>query len=238
MDGNGRWARNRGLARIEGHRRGIETARAVVRAAEETSLRYLTLFAFSVENWQRPEGEVNALMDMLHHFLNEERHYLIEKQIRLRCIGRIDDLPERVSRRVREIVEETAGFEARTLVIALNYGARTEVLDAVRSYCRAVAEGREDLEHCDWDRFSGHLYTGNDIPDPDLIIRTSGESRLSNFLLLQSAYSEIYFSPVLWPDFNREEFLKAIESYKGRERRFGKTGEQLHPVVPETAHPL
>ncbi len=238
MDGNGRWARRRGLPRIEGHRRGIEAARQVVRAAGDTELRYLTLFAFSVENWQRPRDEVNALMDLLHHFLREERRYLLENRIRLRCIGRIEDLPERVNTQIRDIIEETSTFEGRTLVIALNYGARTEVLDAVRSYCRAVTEGEEDLDQCGWEQFSRHLYTGADIPDPDLILRTSGESRLSNFLLLQSAYSEIYFSPVLWPDFNREEFMQAIQYYKQRERRFGKTGDQVCPAVPETAQSL
>ncbi len=238
MDGNGRWARQRGLPRIEGHRRGIEAAKAVVRAAGETELRYLTLFAFSVENWQRPADEVNALMDMLYHFLQEERRYLMENRIRLRCIGRINDLPDRVSSKINEIVEATAGFTERTLVIALNYGARTEVIDAVRSYCKAVVAGSENPETCTWEKFARHLYTGADIPDPDLIIRTSGESRLSNFLLLQSAYSEIYFSPVLWPEFSREEFLKAFETYRKRERRFGKTGDQVNATVPETANHL
>ncbi len=237
MDGNGRWARQQGLARIEGHRRGIEAVREVVRAAGETDLRYLTLFAFSVENWQRPEEEVNALMDLLYHFLREERTYLLEQRIRLQCIGRVDDLPKRVTDEVREIIEATSSFTDRTLVIALNYGARTEVVDAVRSYCRAAAEGTENPESCTWERFSRHLYTG-DIPDPDLIIRTSGESRLSNFLLLQSAYSEIYFSPVLWPEFNRREFFTAIECYKARERRFGKTSDQLQEPIPATAHHL
>ncbi len=238
MDGNGRWARRKGLPRIEGHRQGIESARAVVRAAGETELRYLTLFAFSVENWQRPKDEVDALMEMLYHFLQEERHYLIEKKLRLRCIGRIDELPKRVSDQVKGIMEETASFTDRTLVIALNYGSRTEVLDAVRSYCRAVADGKENPESCTWESFARHLYTGDGIPDPDLIIRTSGESRLSNFLLLQSAYSEIYFSSVLWPEFSREEFLRAIDTFKKRERRFGRTGEQVHTKVPETANQL
>ncbi len=238
MDGNGRWARRRGLPRIEGHRRGINAAREIVRAAGDTDLRFLTLFAFSVENWQRPESEVNALMELLYHFLEEERHYLLENRVRLRCIGRIDELPNPVAERTRNLIEETAEFTERTLVIALNYGSRTEVLDAVRSYCSAVIEGVEDPDQCDWERFSSHLYTSHDIPDPDLIIRTSGECRLSNFLLLQSAYSEIYLSPVLWPDFDREEFQKAIECYKSRERRFGKTGEQVSAPLPATAQTL
>ena len=238
MDGNGRWARRQGLPRIEGHRRGINAAREIVRAAGESNLRYLTLFAFSVENWQRPESEVNALMDLLYHFLEEERHYLLENRVRLRCIGRIDELPGKVAERIHDLVEETAPFMERSLVIALNYGSRTEVVDAVRSYCTAVLDGGEDPEQCDWGRFSRHLYTGHDIPDPDLIIRTSGECRLSNFLLLQSAYSEIYLSPVLWPEFDRKEFHKAIECYRSRERRFGKTGEQVSPAVPATAQTL
>jgi len=226
MDGNGRWARQRGLPRIEGHRRGVDNVREIMKAARDANLEHLTLFAFSVENWQRPADEIESLMDLLEMFLKRNLKDLLKHEIRLNVIGRPEELPERVQAPLREALEKTRQFNDRQLNVALNYGSRTEVLDAVRAYAEAVAEGREDPRRLDWPHFERYLYT-HGIPDPDLLIRTSGESRVSNFLLMQCAYSELYFSPVFWPEFGREHFLQAIDSYRQRERRFGKTGEQL-----------
>ncbi len=231
MDGNGRWAKNRGLPRIEGHRRGVENVREILKAARDRDVKYLTLFAFSVENWQRPAEEISALMGLLELFLSRNLKDLVENEVRLRVIGRPEELPERVQSPLRKALEATKNFTARQLNVALNYGSRTEVLDAVRAYAEAVSEGREDPKRLDWPGFTKFLYTDG-IPDPDLLIRTSGETRLSNFLLLQCAYSEMYFSPVNWPDFGRAEFEAALESYKSRERRYGRTGEQVQAHAP------
>ncbi len=226
MDGNGRWACERGLPRIEGHRVGAESVKEVVRQAAELKIRHLTLYAFSVENWQRPPDEVSGLMQMLERFLKDHSKELIKRSIRFRAIGRVDELPPTVRKEVIRVETATAGFRDWHLNLALNYGSRTEVADAVKAYALAVRAGLEDPAECDWDKFSRYLYTF-DLPDPDLIIRTSGETRLSNFLLLQSAYAEIFFSPVLWPDFRGPQLLEAVEFYAKRERRFGKTGEQV-----------
>ncbi|GHC10661.1 isoprenyl transferase [Cerasicoccus arenae] len=230
MDGNGRWARQRGLPRIEGHRRGVENVRQIIQVAREIELEHLTLFAFSVENWQRPPDEIASLMDLLELFLKRNIKDLIKNEVRLNVIGRPEELPDRVQKPLHKALEQTAHFTERQLNVALNYGSRTEVLDAVRAYAEAVREGKEDPRNLDWPHFENYLYTRG-VPDPDLLIRTSGESRISNFLLMQCAYSELFFSPVFWPEFGREHFLKAIESYQQRERRFGKTGEQVqHPT--------
>ncbi|MGE9296576.1 MAG: isoprenyl transferase [Puniceicoccales bacterium] len=226
MDGNGRWARQRGFPRIEGHRRGVDNVREIIKVAREVELEHLTLFAFSVENWQRPSDEIASLMDLLELFLKRNLKDLLRNEVRLNVIGRPEELPERVQKPLQKALDETAHFEGRQLNVALNYGSRTEVLDAVRAYAEAVAEGREDPRRLDWPHFERYLYT-HGIPDPDLLIRTSGESRISNFLLMQCAYSELYFSPVFWPEFGREHFLEAVECYRQRERRFGKTGEQV-----------
>lgn len=226
MDGNGRWAKARGLPREEGHRQGVENVKRIVQCAREVDLRYLTLYAFSVENWKRPKSEVNALMRLLDSFLKSQMKDLIEKQIRLRIVGRLDDMPKRVARRLRETIERTREFENWTLCLALNYGSRTEILDAIQSYAKAVQDGREDPDALDWSILQNYLYTGS-MPDPDLVIRTSGEQRISNFLLLQSAYAEYYFSDAYWPDFGPDAFREAIDAYRRRERRFGLTGEQL-----------
>lgn len=230
MDGNGRWAKRRGLPRLEGHRRGVESVRNVVDAARALGVKVLTLYAFSVENWRRPEDEVGGLMGLLETFLRQERANLLKNRVRLRAIGRIDALPARARAALEETMAATAHFDAHTLVLALNYGARTEVLDAARAFAAAVASGAAKLEDADtWEGFSRHLYT-RDLPDPDLVIRTSGESRLSNFLLVQAAYAEFVFTPVLWPDFGRAEFEAAIHDYRRRERRYGLTGDQVsHP---------
>jgi undecaprenyl diphosphate synthase len=226
MDGNGRWARAHGLPREEGHRQGVENVKRIVRCARDMDLRYLTLYAFSVENWNRPRREVQALMRLLESFLKAQARELIEKRIRLKVLGRIDDLPDRVARMVRRTVDDTRHFSNWTLALALNYGSRTEIVDAVKAYAGAVQAGREDPARLDWDRLSGYLHTAG-MPDPDLVIRTSGEHRLSNFLLLQSAYAEYYFATEYWPDFGTDCLHRAIEAYRRRERRFGLTSEQL-----------
>ena len=228
MDGNGRWAKARGLRREEGHRAGVEQVKAIVRAAKEHDLRYLTLYAFSVENWKRPRHEVEALMRLLEWFLNEQEKELMEKEIRLRALGRVGELPARVARRVAEVEARTAHFSRWNLNIALNYGSRTELLDAVNAYTRAVQHGEADDNLREWDQFARFLYTA-DIPDPDLVIRTSGEHRVSNFLLMQSAYAEYFFSPKCWPDFGAEDFAAALADFGRRERRYGCTSEQLTP---------
>jgi len=233
MDGNGRWAKQRGLPRIEGHRRGVETVRAIIDATRKLGIPYLTLYAFSAENWQRPADEVSALMGLLEFFLRRETKVLVKNRIRLHTIGRIDALPAGPLRELRHALEATRQFSDWHLVLALNYGARTEILDAARDYAAAVAAGRENPGTTTWESFQRHLYTA-DIPDPDLLIRTSGETRLSNFLLLQCAYSEMIFSPVLWPDFTKAELAAAVAEYQRRERRFGLTGEQVKQTPPDS----
>ncbi len=230
MDGNGRWARSRGLPRIEGHRRGVETVRTVTNAARELGIRMLTLYAFSVENWQRPKDEVGALMGLLEFYLKQELKTFVKDRVRLRTIGRIDELPAGVQKHLRRTIEETAHFTDYTLVLALNYGSRTEVVDAARAYAAAVAAGKEKLNDGSWTTFNRYLNTA-DLPDPDLIIRTSGETRLSNFLLLQGAYAELIFTPVLWPDFTKADLAAACAEYARRERRYGLTSEQVKPAA-------
>lgn len=230
MDGNGRWAKQRGLPRIEGHRRGVETVRTVIDAAKELGISHLTLYAFSVENWKRPQDEVGALMSLLEYFLKRETATLVKNQIRLVAIGRTQDLPEIVRRQLEAAIAATSHFSEHTLALALNYGSRTEVVDAARAYAAAVASGEIQSDDCSWESFARHLYTA-DLPDPDLVIRTSGEFRVSNFLLLQAAYSEFVFTPVLWPDFSKADLLAALDTYSKRERRFGQTSEQLKLVT-------
>jgi undecaprenyl diphosphate synthase len=213
MDGNGRWAKQRGLPRLEGHRRGVETVRTVVDAAREIGIRYITLYAFSVENWKRPPEEVSGLMGLLDYFLKRELNNLIKNRVRLLTIGRTQELPD---------------FTDWTLVLALNYGSRTEVADAARDYAAAVQAGREKAGESSWESFSRYLYTGvAGIPEPDLLIRTSGEQRISNFLMLQLAYAEMIFTPVAWPDFGKADLEAAVAEFNRRERRYGLTTEQL-----------
>jgi undecaprenyl diphosphate synthase len=226
MDGNGRWAQQRGLPRIEGHRRGVETVRTVTDAGRELGLRTLTLYAFSVENWSRPQDEVGALMGLLEFYLKKELNTFIKNRIRLRTIGRTAALPAGVQKALNHTIEATKEFTDYTLVLALNYGARTEVIDAARAYATAVAAGKENLNDDSWATFNRYLYTA-DLPDPDLIIRTSGEERLSNFMLMQGAYAELVFIPVLWPDFAKADLAAAIAEYGKRERRYGQTSAQL-----------
>ena len=232
MDGNGRWAKKRGLPRIAGHRRGVETVRAIVEEAGNCGVRYLTLYAFSAENWKRPAAEVQALMLILQRFLRSELDELRAKKIRLHTIGRTAELPSAVRKELDRALAATAHFTEHHLVLALNYGARTEIVDAAAAYAREVAAGRENPAECSYEKLARHLYTAG-IPDPDLVIRTSGETRISNFLLLQAAYAEFLFTPTLWPDFSAEDFRAALADFAKRERRFGATGEQ----VQQTAKP-
>lgn len=223
MDGNGRWAKSRKRPRLFGHRNGVENVHSVVNTAREIGVPYLTLYAFSAENQNRPEEEKSGLMRLLEEFLKREVNAMLRDGIRLRAIGDIDGLPEFANRIVRETIEKTKHNSDWNLTLALNYGSRQEVLDAIHTYSQSEQNIGQKPE---WNDFSQHLQT-RDLPDPDLIIRTSGEFRLSNFLLLQAAYSEIYVSPLHWPDFDRTAFIGALRDYISRERRFGKTSEQL-----------
>lgn len=230
MDGNGRWAERQGLPRNEGHRAGVRNVEHIVEQSRDLDLRFLTLYAFSVENWNRPRLEVEALMQLLVQFLKKQRAQLLEHHIRLRVLGRLEELPARVRSLLEQTIEETASFDRWNLSLCLNYGSRTEVVDAVRRYSRDVTAGTEHPDHLDWKRFSRYLYTA-DIPDPDLVIRTSGETRVSNFLLMQSAYAEYLFVDKLWPEFGPQDLAAAIDAYQHRERRFGMTGQQLRDAV-------
>lgn len=220
MDGNGRWARRRGLVRAAGHRAGVRALREVVEAAGELGVRYLTLYAFSTENWQRPRTEVAALMDLLVESIDRYVDELDAKGVRIRFIGDASPLPEHTREAVARAARRTAGNRGMTLVIALNYGGRQEIVAAVRAVAREVQAGALRVEDIDERTVSRHLFTAG-IPDPDLLIRPSGEMRLSNFLLWQSAYTEIVVTPVLWPDFGRKELVQAIAEFQRRERRFG-----------------
>jgi undecaprenyl diphosphate synthase len=230
MDGNGRWAKQRGLPRIEGHRRGVEAVRTATYAARDLGVRMLTLYAFSAENWNRPKDEVGALMGLLELYLKKELGTFVRDRVRLMTIGRTGELPAGVRRRLAETIEETKAFTDYTLVLALNYGSRTEFADAARAYAEAVLAGRERAEDASWETVSRHLYT-HGMPNPDLVIRTSGETRVSNFLLMQAAYAEFYFTPVLWPDFTKADLAAAIADYSRRERRYGMTSEQVRPAA-------
>jgi undecaprenyl diphosphate synthase len=221
MDGNGRWARERGLPRIEGHRRGAESVRQVVRACGELGIEYLTLYAFSIENWNRPKAEVTALMRLLEFYLKQEIAELNKSNVRLAAIGRIHELPQSAQQQLEKSIEALRKNTGLTLVLALSYGARAEIVDAVREITREVKAGRLDVADVDEKTISRHLYTRG-IPDPDLLIRTSGEMRVSNFLLWQISYAEIYVTDTLWPDFGKAELLKAVEDFSKRHRRFGR----------------
>ncbi len=220
MDGNGRWARKKGWPRIRGHREGAESVRAILRAAKKAGVKYLTLYAFSIENWIRPEAEVRGLMTLLRTFLRNQEHELHENKVRLRMIGRMADLPQAVQKELKRVIEATREYTEGTLTLALSYGSRVEIVEAVKAIARKVQKGVLEPDQIDDAVFSAHLYAP-DIPDPDLMIRTSGEMRLSNFLLWQLSYAELYVTDVLWPDFREGEFMKALESYAHRQRRYG-----------------
>ncbi|HOO76380.1 MAG TPA: isoprenyl transferase [bacterium] len=220
MDGNGRWARRRGLPRLEGHRVGSERVRTITTACSELGVSYLTLYAFSAENWKRPRAEVSGLMRYLRHYLKQELPTMLENDIRFRTIGDVDSLSPAVRRSLEKTSAATADASGLTLVLALNYGGRQEILEAVRRLARSAAEGAVKPEDISLEDVERHLYTAG-IPDPDLVIRTSGEMRLSNFLLWQSSYAELVVTPVLWPDFGRRELEDAIREFWTRRRRFG-----------------
>ena len=220
MDGNGRWAGERGLPRREGHRAGAESVREVTEACMELGVEYLTLYAFSSENWSRPSDEVEALMSLLERFLSEKQKELRKQNIRLLAIGQIDRLPEKTRKLLHQIMEETAHHDAMTLVLALSYGAREEIVAASRSIAREVLDGKLDIDSIDSETFANHLQTRG-IPDPDLLVRSSGEMRISNFLLWQISYAEIVIVKKYWPDFRKSDLLQVIDEYRRRHRRFG-----------------
>lgn len=226
MDGNGRWAEARSLPRIAGHREGIKSVREMITLCLELGIQALTIFAFSQENWNRPAQEINALMGLLEHYLSTERNKLIEQGVRFRTIGRAESLPSSALQWVRAAEQETAHLNKLHLTVALSYGGRAEMVDAVRNIVREVQDGKVQIEEIDETLVHQFLYT-HDLPDPDLLIRTSGETRISNFLLWQLAYTELYFTPTLWPDFRRRELLLALLEYQRRERRFGRVFSSL-----------
>ncbi|ABZ84817.1 undecaprenyl diphosphate synthase, putative [Heliomicrobium modesticaldum Ice1] len=220
MDGNGRWAKRRGLPRVAGHRAGVQSLRRVLETCEEFNIRYLTVYAFSTENWKRPADEVNALFDLLVEYLQRELGTLHDKGVQIRAIGKVSELPENPRKELERAVRHTANNDKLILNVALNYGGRIEIVEAVKAIARQARDGQIDPERIDEALLNRHLYTA-DVPDPDLLIRPSGELRLSNFLLWQSAYTEIWVTPTLWPDFGRKEMVQALVDYQGRDRRFG-----------------
>ncbi len=231
MDGNGRWARRRGLVRVKGHVAGVESVRTIVRLARKLGISYLTLFAFSEENWQRPAMEIRALMALLRRFLHRELAEMQENQIALRAIGNLPQLPAAVQRELAQTIAATArGAEIKmVLTLALSYGGRSEIVQAVQALARDLLAGRLKPAEIDAALLARYLYTA-DLPDPDLMIRTSGEYRLSNFLLWQAAYTELYVTDTLWPDFREEDFRAALDAYCQRDRRFGLTPEQIRDL--------
>ena len=220
MDGNGRWAKQRGLPRIEGHRLGAESARTIIRAAGELGIKYLTLYAFSAENWNRPKDEVDMLMKYLVHYLKTETPELNKNNVRLEVIGQIYRLPENVQEHLKKSISTLSKNNGLTLIMALSYSSRTEIVEAVRQIADKARRGQLDPEDIDEQIFAQHLYT-HKWPDPDLLIRTSGEMRVSNFLLWQISYAELVITPTLWPDFRKAQLFEALEEYARRHRRFG-----------------
>jgi undecaprenyl diphosphate synthase len=226
MDGNGRWAKNKGKNRIFGHKNGVQSVREVSEAAAKLGIQYLTLYAFSTENWNRPRDEINALMSLLVSSLSSEAKTLMKNNIRLLVIGDIESLPSNVYKKLNAVIKKTSGNTGMNLVLALSYSARWEIVNAVNKLVADVKDGKVPAKHIDINLFATYLNT-SEIPDPDILIRTSGEYRISNFLLWQIAYSELYFTKTLWPDFREKEFYNTILDYQNRERRFGKTSEQV-----------
>ncbi len=230
MDGNGRWAAQHGWPRLKGHEVGADSVRAVIRACRDAGVHYLTLYAFSVENWVRPKSEIRGLMRLLRTFLEEREHELHENHVRLRVIGRMEDLPLPVQMGLKRVIRATEDYREGELILALSYGGRCEITQAVQAIAREVRAGKLDPESIDEATVAAHLYAP-DVPDPDLLIRTSGEMRVSNFLLWQISYSELYITDVMWPDFREAEFQKALDVYAHRQRRFGDT--RAHRVPPQ-----
>ena len=226
MDGNGRWAKNKGMARVFGHKNGVKAVRETIEAAAEIKIKVLTLYAFSTENWKRPKKEVDTLMSLLVTSLKDELKTLQKNNIKLECIGNIDNLPKKAKKELHEVIEKTKNNTHLTLILALSYGSREEIVNAIKIISKKVVNKELLAEEIDENIINNHLYTFT-LPDVDFLIRTSGEKRISNFLLWQIAYAELYFTHTLWPDFRKEHFFEAILEYQNRERRFGKTSEQL-----------
>lgn len=226
MDGNGRWAKEKGKNRVFGHKNGVNAVREVSEACAELGVEYLTLYAFSVENWNRPKLEVTALMELLVRTIGSETPTLMKNNIRLTTIGAVDALPKRAQEQLNKVIEATKNNSRLTLSLALSYGSRTEIVDACKKIALQVKNSEINVDDISESIINNHLYAPT-TPDPELMIRTSGEHRLSNFLLWQAAYTEFYFTEEYWPDFNKESLYKAILSFQNRERRFGKTSEQL-----------
>lgn len=226
MDGNGRWAKQKGKPRVFGHRSGVKSVREVTEAAAELGVEYLTLYAFSTENWGRPKFEVNALMTLLVNTIRNEIKTLMDNDVKLNAIGELKELPSQCYRELLEAIDKTKNNKRMTLTLALNYSAKWEIIEAVKAIATEVKNGDLEVNAIENQHFDNALSTAG-FPDPELMIRTSGETRISNFLLWQLAYAELYFTPVFWPDFHREHFYEAILNFQNRERRFGKTSEQL-----------
>jgi undecaprenyl diphosphate synthase len=226
MDGNGRWAKQKGLLRAFGHENGTKSVRTVVEASAKLGIENLTLFAFSTENWNRPKLEVDLLMELLINSLKNELKTLQNNNIRLNSIGNLDLLPKSAQKKLQEVIEATKGNSRMVLTLALSYGSREELINAVKNISNKVKNNIISIDNIDESIINQHLYT-RDLPEVDLLIRTSGEHRISNFLLWQIAYSELYFTDVLWPDFKENDLYEAVISYQKRERRFGKTSEQI-----------
>ena len=234
MDGNGRWAKQRGLPRIDGHRAGAASGRKIIEECARLGVRYLTLYSFSTENWRRPVDEVSGLMELFYHQLTEELPTLVKNNIRLRAIGDLSRLPLHVRVALNHALERTKNNDRLDLVLAVSYGSRHEITEAVRSIACRVAEGTLQPEQIDQDLFSRSLWTA-DIPDPDILVRTSGEERISNFLLWQLAYTELFFVPEYWPDFDEQVLHRVIDEYARRERRYGLTAAPAQPATTESA---
>ncbi len=230
MDGNGRWAESRGDSRISGHKKGVSVAKNIVTYSSEIGVQYLTLYTFSKENWNRPAYEVNMLMGFIEKHLTKEGGGLKENNIRFRMIGNVDDLPAKARRAVKNVEELTKDCTGMLLQLAISYSGRDEIVMAAKKIAERVVNGEMDIEDINEESLSASLYTSG-VPDPDLLIRTSGESRISNFLLWQLAYTELYVTDILWPDFTSEDLIRAIEDYASRQRRFGLTGGQLVGVA-------
>ncbi len=230
MDGNGRWAKKQGFKRVFGHNKGVNSVRQVVEAATELQIEVLTLFAFSTENWKRPKYEVDTLMTLLVSSLKKEMKTLQKNGIKLQTIGDIEKLPPRAKKQLKDAIENTKENKNLTLNLALNYGAREELINATKCISKKIVNNELKIEEIDEKIINSHLYTFT-LPVVDFLIRTSGEKRISNFLLWQIAYAELYFTDVLWPDFNKEDFYEAILNYQSRERRFGKTSEQIEDSI-------
>ncbi len=233
MDGNGRWAVDRGLPRVAGHKEGINSVREIVKASSNLGVKYVTLYAFSMENWRRPSKEVNFLMDLLLRYLRDELDELHANNVRLQAIGKINALPKKVQQQLHESMEVMKDNTGLTLVLALSYSARWDIVRAVQTAALDVRRGKLSPEDITEDLFSTFLQT-KEFPDPDLVIRTSGEMRLSNFLLWEAAYSELFVTERFWPEFRKEQLFEALDDYVGRERRFGKTSSQVNEQVQQS----